>query len=92
MSVCYHCADERHSDCIGVPCGCPCPYPTTITTEDPCASIRDQRDKLLACLKVAQPEFCSLKCPSVFRGPDSVRHLPDCERMRAVIEKAEDRS
>lgn len=39
----------------------------------------------LELLKVAQPEFCSMKCPSVFRGPDSARHTPQCLAMQAAI-------
>lgn len=39
----------------------------------------------LELLKVAQPEFCSMKCPSVLKGPDSARHTPQCLAMQAAI-------
>ena len=38
-------------------------------------------------LKLAQPEFCSMRCPSIFNGPDGVRHIPECDEMRAAIAK-----
>lgn len=50
------------------------------------ACLSEQRDRLLAALKVAQPGFCSLKCPSVFRGPDAARHIPACVEMQTLIE------
>jgi hypothetical protein len=46
---------------------------------------RALRDELLRLLKIAQPEFCSMHCPSIFRGPDSVRHGKVCDEMRAAI-------
>lgn len=55
------------------------------------ACLAEQRDKLLSALKAAQPEFCSMKCPSIFRGPDSARHIPDCLAMQATINEAEGR-
>jgi hypothetical protein len=44
-----------------------------------------ERKALLVALKTAQPEFCSMRCPSVFRGPDSARHVPACEEMQSLI-------
>lgn len=49
------------------------------------AAMAAQRDELLRLLKIAQPEWCSLRCPSIFRGPDSARHLQICDDMRAAI-------
>jgi len=49
---------------------------------------RALRDRLCAALKLAQPEFCSMRCPSVFRGPDSARHLPECTAMQTIIAEA----
>lgn len=63
---------------------------TTCRPLHPGEKDRSQKpNPLLDALKLAQPEFCSTKCPSVFRGPDSARHVPECEAMRAAIQKAE---
>lgn len=56
------------------------------------ACLSEHRDRLLAALRIAQPEFCSMKCPSVFRGPDSERHIPACVEMLAAIDEAEGRT
>jgi hypothetical protein len=37
-------------------------------------------------LAVAAPEFCSNRCPSVFRKPYDPRHVDDCNAMRATLE------
>lgn len=61
--------------------------PMGITPED--QQLIAAAPDLLEWLKMAQPEFCSMKCQSVFRGPDSARHVHNCEAMRAVIAKAD---
>ncbi len=48
--------------------------------------------ELLACLKAAQPEFCSMKCPSVGKAGAPIPHLPACQQMRAAIAQAEGKS
>lgn len=55
------------------------------------ACLSEQRDKLLAALKAAQPQFCSMKCPSIFKGPDSARHIAECVAMQAAINETESR-
>jgi hypothetical protein len=57
--------------------------------QDCFACLAEHRDRLLAALRIAQPEFCSLKCPSVFRTPDSKRHIPACVEMQAAIVEAD---
>jgi hypothetical protein len=44
---------------------------------------------LLAALKLAAPEYCSLRCPSVFTASSQPRHTPECAAIRAAIAKAE---
>ena len=46
---------------------------------------------LLTSLKRAAPSFCSLRCPSTFTSLEQPRHLPECDAMRAAIERAEGR-
>lgn len=40
MATCYHCLDGRHSDCVGVPCQCPCPVEIQMSRD--CAICRGQ--------------------------------------------------
>jgi hypothetical protein len=50
-------------------------------------SVVEQRNRLLKALKLAHPDFCSLRCPSNFTSPDQPRHIQECEEMRAVLSK-----
>jgi hypothetical protein len=61
--------------------------PMGITPED--QALIAVAPELLSSLKRAQPEYCSMRCPSVFRGPDSARHIPECLEMQEAIAKAE---
>ena len=57
--------------------------------DDCFACLAEQRDELLANIRLAADSFCSLNCPSVFKSQDEPRHIPDCERIRASIASVE---
>lgn len=42
-------------------------------------------DLALDYLSVAQPEFCSSRCPSVGREGVPIPHSPECESMRSLL-------
>ncbi len=37
-------------------------------------------------LKLAHPEFCSMRCPSVWKTGEQQPHDPDCKAMRATLD------
>ena len=37
-------------------------------------------------LKLAHPEFCSMRCPSVWKTGEQQPHDPDCQAMRATLD------
>lgn len=47
--------------------------------------------ELLAALRLALVEFCSNRCPTVFKSPDEPRHCEPCLAIRATIAQAEGR-
>lgn len=49
--------------------------------------LKRERDEATALLKQAQPEYCSMKCPSVFTDASSPRHTPECDAMRLYLER-----
>lgn len=40
-------------------------------------------------LKLAHPEFCSKRCPSVWKTGEQPPHHPDCQAMRATLDAIE---
>lgn len=47
--------------------------------------------ELLGVLKLAQPDVCSLRCPSVWRTGEQQPHGDECKAISAVIARAEGR-
>lgn len=85
---CPECIEHR-----GEPCACVHDGRGSLASEcQEHREIREQRDGLLAALKVAAESYCSLQCPSVFRGPDSARHRSECDAIRTAIARTEPQS
>lgn len=45
----------------------------------------EHRNRLLKALKVAAPEFCSMRCPSHFASSVESRHTAECAEMRSAL-------
>lgn len=58
------------------------------TTTDRLTSLQNEvalADLTLDYLSLAQPEFCSARCPSVGREGEPIPHLSECESMRSLL-------
>lgn len=53
------------------------------------AAIRADRQEMLAVLRLAQEDVCSLHCPSVFKTGEQVTHSERCSTVGGVVAKAE---
>lgn len=63
---------------------------TEAAVADDCSRAADALERLRDALRQAQPEYCSMRCPSVFYSPDAPRHLPECDAMRTLAGATED--